>query len=218
MGDDLVTMCNSLDSLGWTKVFIDLRPNIPLFLPLPSSFVPFLPNMSSSSTSSTTSFIDTTTTATNTKNSILPNIFNSIRNSIINNDNNQQSKDEASTTQIKIKNKQKLEEETISCIHSYKNNISNVITSSNLSRILSTPNEKLVLPIGHNMIVAFSRNKVSSIIHKGGRPVMDELAKNIVHYIFNWDNNKTNNNNNGDEEEREDNLLYFFVPNDNNKG
>lgn len=35
-------------------------------------------------------------------------------------------------------------------------------------------------PVGHNMICAFSRGRVSSHMNRGGRPVMDALAKEIV--------------------------------------
>eukprot|EP00536_Pseudo-nitzschia_multiseries_P009456 jgi/Psemu1/258162/estExt_Genewise1Plus.C_2640007 len=46
-------------------------------------------------------------------------------------------------------------------------------------------NNRLVLrvPVGHNMIVAFSRDRISSFLNKGGRPVVDVLAKELVHEI-----------------------------------
>ena len=39
-------------------------------------------------------------------------------------------------------------------------------------------------PFGHNMIVAFSRDRLSTFLNKGGRPLVDALAKDVVHDIF----------------------------------
>ena len=39
-------------------------------------------------------------------------------------------------------------------------------------------------PLGHNMIVAFSRSRWSAYMNKAGRPVVDALAKEIVDDIF----------------------------------
>jgi len=107
--DDFLDMCQKLDSLGWKKVFVDLRQNIPLGVPLPDSG---------------------------------------------------------------------------KSIDLLRQNES--VTSAKLSSVLRFPNKKLVLPIGHNMIIAFSRNKISNMIHKGGRPIMDELAEELVDEIFKW--------------------------------
>jgi len=49
----------------------------------------------------------------------------------------------------------------------------------------------LRLPLGHNMIVAFARNKYSAFFYKGGRPLVDVLTKELVKEIFAKDDNKT---------------------------
>jgi hypothetical protein len=41
-------------------------------------------------------------------------------------------------------------------------------------------------PLGHNMMVAFSRNRLSTYMNKAGRPVVDSLAKELVDDIFDW--------------------------------
>lgn len=48
------------------------------------------------------------------------------------------------------------------------------------------PYHRLHLPVGHNMIVAFSRSRISTFMNKGGRPVVDALAKELVEGIFSW--------------------------------
>ena len=64
----------------------------------------------------------------------------------------------------------------------------NILESKDLITAFSLPkNNKLSLPIGHNRIVAFSRTKVSHLIHKGGRPIMDGLASELIDSIFNWE-------------------------------
>lgn len=63
----------------------------------------------------------------------------------------------------------------------------NILESKDLITAFSLPKNKLSLPIGHNRIVAFSRSKVSHLIHKGGRPVMDGLASELIDGIFNWE-------------------------------
>jgi hypothetical protein len=41
-------------------------------------------------------------------------------------------------------------------------------------------------PLGHNMIVAFSRSRWSAHMNKAGRPVVDALAKEIVNDILSF--------------------------------
>lgn len=50
----------------------------------------------------------------------------------------------------------------------------------------SSDNNRFVLraPFGHNMIVAFSRDRLSSFLNKGGRPLVDALANDFVQDIF----------------------------------
>jgi hypothetical protein len=45
----------------------------------------------------------------------------------------------------------------------------------------------LRVPVGHNMIVAFSRNRLATFLNKGGRPLVDALAEELVRDIFAWD-------------------------------
>ena len=53
----------------------------------------------------------------------------------------------------------------------------------------SNDNDRLSLrmPGGHNMIVAFSRGRFATFLNKGGRPVVDALAKELAHEICVWE-------------------------------
>eukprot|EP00591_Stephanopyxis_turris_P009562 CAMPEP_0195526112 /NCGR_PEP_ID=MMETSP0794_2-20130614/26985_1 /TAXON_ID=515487 /ORGANISM="Stephanopyxis turris, Strain CCMP 815" /LENGTH=492 /DNA_ID=CAMNT_0040656729 /DNA_START=117 /DNA_END=1595 /DNA_ORIENTATION=+ len=124
--DDMVRMCKSLDALGWKKVFVDLRQNIPFSVPLQ---LPLLSTTASNSTSMEHKITD-------------------------------------------LRNRK-------------------VVESRDLHQTISKADRKLSLPIGHNMIVAFSRSTFSSYVNRAGRPVMDDLAKELVEDILLWRMEKT---------------------------
>mmetsp|Transcript_24067 Transcript_24067/g.35617 ORF Transcript_24067/g.35617 Transcript_24067/m.35617 type:complete len:271 (+) Transcript_24067:1032-1844(+) len=117
--DNLLVMSNSLDSLGWKKVFVDLRHEIPIGVKLPSS--PF---------------------AKKSNNNTRPEQLQ-----LDSNSSSLESKEIASAT---------------------KHNTGN----------------RLIYPLGHNMIVAVSRCDKSASFNSGGRPVIDALAKEVVELIF----------------------------------
>ena len=52
----------------------------------------------------------------------------------------------------------------------------------------------LRVPTGHNMIVAFSRSRISTFLNKGGRPLVGSLAKEFVRDIFLVENEYLNEN------------------------
>jgi hypothetical protein len=64
-----------------------------------------------------------------------------------------------------------------------------VVPSKDICSAVSTPPkfDRLQIPLGHNMMVAFSRSPFSTSLYKGGRPVVDALAKELVEDIFTWD-------------------------------
>ena len=116
--DDLVQMSNALDSLGWKKVFVDIRNEIPYGMSIPR--------------------------LTPTAN------------------------DDAPLHEMKQKK---------------------VVSSRDVASAMeasSSDDARVVWPLGHNMMVAFSRTKTSTQFNKGGRPVMDALAKEVVDDIFSW--------------------------------
>jgi hypothetical protein len=63
-----------------------------------------------------------------------------------------------------------------------------VVGSKDIAAAVTTPlfDEQFHWPMGHNMMVAFSRSKLSSYLNKAGRPVVDALAKALVEDIFAW--------------------------------
>jgi hypothetical protein len=128
--DELEHMSRSLDRLGWKKVFVDIRRE------LPSAELP--------------------------KSSWLRR-FNSDPSSL----------DE---TPAQVPNLQSLQMEN------------RVVQSREVATaVASATDNRVALPLGHNMIVAFSRSRLTTFINKGGRPVVDSLAKELVEEIFTWD-------------------------------
>ena len=119
LNDDLLQMSNSLDQLGWKKVFVDVRNEIPVSVRIPR---PILKRWNSSSIPS---FSETSQS--------MP------------------------------------------------------LESRHVAKTFSIPDDSLHLPIGHNLMVALDRGTRSTSINKGGRPIMDGLAKELVHEMLTWE-------------------------------
>ncbi len=66
-----------------------------------------------------------------------------------------------------------------------------VVGSGDVAAAVTAPmvGEKLHWRVGHNVMVAFSRSRWSTYMNKGGRPVVDSLARELVQDIFTWNNN-----------------------------
>jgi hypothetical protein len=61
---------------------------------------------------------------------------------------------------------------------------SSKVKSSDLERAISTSGIcSIGLPLGHNVICAFSRGAVSTVLNRGGRPVMESLALDFIDEI-----------------------------------
>jgi hypothetical protein len=119
--DELVQMSTALDALGWKKVFVDIRKEIPIKITMGRR--------------------------------------------------NSQGDGEG--------------EEDVCNMDNLKRK--KVVESRDLATAMKLDSsEGLHLPMGHNMIVAFSRSRISTYMNKGGRPVVDALAKELVENIFSW--------------------------------
>ncbi len=122
--EELDQMSLSLDRLGWKKVFVDIRRE------LPSATFPDWTRKSSSSEEDDSSAIP------------------SIRS-------------------LQLENR--------------------VVQSREVATaVAASTDNRVAIPLGHNMIVAFSRSRLSTFMNKGGRPVVDALAKELVEEIFAW--------------------------------
>jgi hypothetical protein len=63
-----------------------------------------------------------------------------------------------------------------------------VVESRQLASAVTAPlfDENFHWPVGHNMIVAFSRSRLSTYLNKAGRPVVDSIANNLVREMLDW--------------------------------
>jgi Putative serine esterase (DUF676) len=132
--DDLAMMSASLDSLGWKKVFIDVRKDMPK-IPLPQLRLRRSLGNDSGSSSDTESG--------EVSESVNPTIEN-------------------------------LKERRI-------------VGSKDVAAAVTKPmfeSDQFHWPVGHNMIVAFSRSRLSSYLNRAGRPFVDGLAKDLVKDIL----------------------------------
>jgi hypothetical protein len=132
-------MSTSLDRLGWKKVFVDMRQEIP-FVELPASA-----------------------------------FFSKMRKlrseSILLSPNQSQRKKTNGPANLHALTNQQQEQRTV-----YRSkDVANAVALQSDNR--------LSLPLGHNIICAFSRTRLSTFLYQGGRPVVDALAKELVEDI-----------------------------------
>lgn len=147
--DTLVKMSNSMDKLGWTKVFVDLRNKIPIGIS-----IPIRNNKTFVYRGKEKDF----------EGKVLSHVDDLTEKVICTHKNNNETK----------------EQEDV------------MIQSGEISKAFSSlipPDSRLKLPIGHNMICAFSRTKFGTLVNRGGRPVMEKLVKNMVEDIFQFSGN-----------------------------
>jgi Putative serine esterase (DUF676) len=215
---ELAQMSVSLDSLGWKKVFVDMRKEVPHIV-LPKSLI----RRSSSNMAANADIKETKTNVTTTTTaSSVTSSTESERSS------SEEEDDVVAGDQSKIASKSKARP-YIEPIHRLKKRFSksnpdscslilsskDVAAAVSASALLVTPSttasndgEKsrsmnslhaeeedennyatIHWPLGHNMIVAFSRSRWSAHMNKAGRPIVDGLAKEIVNDIFAFDTN-----------------------------
>ena len=168
---ELAQMSISLDSLGWKKVFVDMRKEVPR-ISIPKALLRRTNSsvggakgsstgLSSNNSESSSSDDEATTTAL----------------------------DETTTT-VSPEQQQQQSQQSIGPIHQLKGKGGVVSSKDVAAAVLTTalPDEELAFhwPVGHNMIVAFSRSRWSTYMNKAGRPVVDALAKELVQDIFSF--------------------------------
>ena len=164
--DDLVLMSRSLDALGWKKVFVDPRRIVPkLSNPLPRlsrvtslrlSLTNNSTNSSSATGSATTSDGESGTTASDSD-----------------------TDDDLSESHLSSSEREAVAIDTLIA--------RGVAPSRDVFHAVTAPpesNEKFHWPLGHNMIVAMSRNSIYTYLNKSGRPIVDALAAELVADIF----------------------------------
>jgi hypothetical protein len=154
--DEVVAMSNSLDALGWKKVFVDMRQQVPR-LAIPTALLRKNTNSSSS----------------------IRTLFCQARS-----DSNRS--DETGLSISDESERSDTDLLTVDPITQLKQR--RIVGSREVAEAMKAPVVENVFhwPIGHNMIVAFSRNRVSTYFNRGGRPIVDALAKELVDDIFAW--------------------------------
>lgn len=133
-GDEISQICTSLDSLGWTKVFVDVRQ----FIPFPSLSLPF------------------------TRSSSQEKSFDSLLSSI-------------------------------SLKSTKKEQVVQVIKSKDLIPLLCYSDKRsqrnsanVVIPFGHTVMVANSKNRMYKELNKKGLVVMEYLADQMIQDMMNY--------------------------------
>jgi len=163
--DMLAHMSTSLDSLGWKKVFVDMRKGVPK-ISIPKSIPKVLRGAGSYSTGG----------------GVADNESNSSADERIIEESDSSSSPASFDAGSEVQPPPNVEP-----IHRFKPK--GILSSKEVAAsVLTTalPDEEMAFhwPMGHNMIVAFSRSRWSTKMYKAGRPVVDALAKELVEEIF----------------------------------
>lgn len=172
----LAQMSTSLDSLGWKKVFVDMRAAFPK-IPIPKSIPRVLRRSNGGGGSSST-------------------VGGLLNSSNMSSDTNKDTRkinaggDEKEESMDTSNDEKMLTSVESSPIHHLKQK--GVLSSKEVAASVLTaalPDDQLTFhwPMGHNMMVAFSRSKWSAELYKAGRPFVDALAKELVADIFTFE-------------------------------
>lgn len=149
--DELHQMSSSLDKLGWKKVFVDVRKEMPS-VELPKSLGERLLRQKKQNSDA----------------------------DMVNSSGSNHSRDSVNST---ASDENSENSQSLQALKKQK-----IVGSRDIANAVSTPEDnRVALPLGHNMIVAFSRSRFTTFMNKGGRPVVDALAKELVDDIFSWD-------------------------------
>lgn len=161
--NELAQMSSSLDGLGWSKVFVDMRKQLPrISFPIGTDKEKENDNSISGNSSSM-----------NSSSSLLGD----------DDDQEQRAQQNAGTSANSSA--------TSSPIHLLKEERGDWVQSCDVAKAVTAPlfeRSKFHWPVGHNMMVAFSRSRLATYMNKGGRPVVDSLAVTLVRDILAWEN------------------------------
>ena len=146
-----------LDDIGWTKVFCDVKDHL-WSLRVPSFLLSFSNNNNGSSSSSN-QLVPLNVPATDNNN------------------------DSTTTTN----NTSETSSSSSSSSGSSSNKKKKYLTSAQLCTWLGSHQGRLSIPFGHTVMVANSKNEAYAKFNAAGRPLMDQLAAEILHDILHED-------------------------------
>jgi len=185
--DDLKEMSTALDSLGWKKVIVDLRHEISIRMSVPRvlrSNNLIRKKRSLSSSSFRRGFQDSAERSSSAGKRVVlekqqEQLLRAEDNEIVDiGDDNDEDRDEP------------MMNTTLADSRAHRESLRRkaTIASRDAKAAFASPRDGSIhLPVGHNMICAFSRGRVSSHLNRGGRPVMDSLAREMVDDMICWD-------------------------------
>lgn len=160
--DELKAMSQSLDALGWKKIIVDLRSEIPIGVSVPTVV---------------------------RKSSLRKKFTLSSSPPIVASTHLGESKEYVSSLQD-VDTDEEIENGAMADSTAFVETLKrrSVIESRDVKEAFSAPRDATIRwPVGHNMICAFSRGRVSSHMNRGGRSVMDRLARDLAEDMHGWE-------------------------------
>jgi len=160
--EELVEMTHSRDALGWKKVFVDMRGEIPSGRSLPTiGLTTWMPNVLSIPRPSL--LLRSGSSSASLDMDAMPTRTSSI---------SVESSCNITTTATRT-----------------SSTTSRTVESKEIIKMfgVSKPGIGIKLPIAHNMIVAHTKpNSRLNSLNKRSQPVMDSLAQELVHEVLRW--------------------------------
>jgi len=158
--EELVEMTKKLDALGWKKVFVDMRGEIPIGIPLPTiGFTTWMPNVLSIPRPSV----------------------------LLRSGSSSASLDMDAMPRTKALFSVESSHNITTTTTRTSSITSRTVQSKEIIKMfgVSKPGIGMKLPIAHNMIVAHTKpNSRLNSLNRRGQPVMDSLAQELVHEVL----------------------------------
>lgn len=188
---ELAQMSISLDALGWKKVFVDMRRQVPR-ISFPMSLL-----RRSSGVKEQGGGDDGGTGVAGSLSNRSEMTSSSEEETILTSEPLPTVSDESDAAGSSIAQQQQ-QQTSMDPMDRLKGRGGVVSSRDVAAAVLTTalPDDRLAFhwPMGHNMIVAHSRSRWSTYMNKAGRPVVDALAKELVSDIFAFERPSTNTN------------------------
>lgn len=146
-------MSAALDQLGWKKVIVDLRNEMPVKLPVPSR-----------------------------PRNILPRIVKKWSRDTVDSQEEEETVTEKGSGESEFGN----DVAASSSDEIIKPSPSKILESRDVANAYSIPDDFIGFPLGHNTMVAVAQSRFT-FVFKGGRPLMDKLAVEMIDEILNYD-------------------------------
>lgn len=152
-------MSSALDQLGWKKVIVDLRNEMPMTLPVPKR-----------------------------PRNILPRIVKKWNRDTVESSSHREevAVDKKGSEESEFGNDVVVSSPSSDDVINPSSSQNKILESRDVANAYSIPDDFIAFPLGHNTMVAVAQSRFT-FVFKGGRPLMDKLAVEMIDEILNYE-------------------------------